>query len=393
MIIQCEECRTKFNIDETLLKNEGSKVRCSLCKHIFVAYPPDQIVVEEPLPVSAGQEELEEQEEAVEAGLEDEFGFDEEIEDILEEGEAEEVNLGKDLEESLEEADEVDLDKAIGESLEELGLHEEIEDSLKVEDAEVVHDKDLGKFLEGIEEGEAIYDEDLHGLARQEMTTTKEPSDRIQVDDEPLFEDTEDELEEELVEQDKTIPAASETKRSGRSRALLFFLVIIFMLIGTAYSVNKWIPDLISDPLSILRLAEKQEVTDMGNVSLSFKPTLGFYITSEKAGKLFVIQGIVENDYPTSRSFILIKGILWGDKGQIAKEQLAYAGNTIKREDLEVMTLEEISKAMKDREGTDRKNINLAPGASIPVTIVFDNLPENMSQYGGEVVSSSLGSP
>jgi len=143
MIIQCEECRTKFNIDETLLKNEGSKVRCSLCKHIFVAYPPDQIVVEEPLPVSAGQEELEEQEEAVEAGLEDEFGFDEEIEDILEEGEAEEVNLGKDLEESLEEADEVDLDKAIGESLEELGLHEEIEDSLKVEDAEVVHDKDL----------------------------------------------------------------------------------------------------------------------------------------------------------------------------------------------------------------------------------------------------------
>ena len=59
MIIQCEECRTRFNIDGTLLKNEGSKVRCSLCKHVFVAYPPDQTGAEEPLPASIDQEELE----------------------------------------------------------------------------------------------------------------------------------------------------------------------------------------------------------------------------------------------------------------------------------------------------------------------------------------------
>ncbi|MCP3940487.1 MAG: DUF3426 domain-containing protein [Desulfobacteraceae bacterium] len=39
MIITCDECSTRFNLDESILKAEGSKVRCSLCKHIFTAFP------------------------------------------------------------------------------------------------------------------------------------------------------------------------------------------------------------------------------------------------------------------------------------------------------------------------------------------------------------------
>jgi len=40
MIITCEKCDISFNLDESLLKSSGSKVRCSKCKHIFTAYPP-----------------------------------------------------------------------------------------------------------------------------------------------------------------------------------------------------------------------------------------------------------------------------------------------------------------------------------------------------------------
>jgi pilus assembly protein FimV len=40
MIINCKECNANFNLDESLLKPTGSKVRCSKCKEIFVAYPP-----------------------------------------------------------------------------------------------------------------------------------------------------------------------------------------------------------------------------------------------------------------------------------------------------------------------------------------------------------------
>lgn len=40
MIINCKGCNASFNLDENLLKPEGSKVRCSKCKEIFMAYPP-----------------------------------------------------------------------------------------------------------------------------------------------------------------------------------------------------------------------------------------------------------------------------------------------------------------------------------------------------------------
>lgn len=40
MIITCEECDTSFNLDEKFVKPSGSKVRCSQCRHVFVAYPP-----------------------------------------------------------------------------------------------------------------------------------------------------------------------------------------------------------------------------------------------------------------------------------------------------------------------------------------------------------------
>lgn len=40
MIITCKACNANFNLNENLLKPEGSKVRCSKCKEVFMAYPP-----------------------------------------------------------------------------------------------------------------------------------------------------------------------------------------------------------------------------------------------------------------------------------------------------------------------------------------------------------------
>jgi predicted Zn finger-like uncharacterized protein len=41
MIITCEACSVSFNLDESLLKPAGSKVRCSKCKAIFTAFPSE----------------------------------------------------------------------------------------------------------------------------------------------------------------------------------------------------------------------------------------------------------------------------------------------------------------------------------------------------------------
>ncbi|SDU41906.1 zinc-ribbon domain-containing protein [Desulfobacula phenolica] len=39
MIVTCTKCSTSFKLDDSLVKPGGSKVRCSVCKDIFTAYP------------------------------------------------------------------------------------------------------------------------------------------------------------------------------------------------------------------------------------------------------------------------------------------------------------------------------------------------------------------
>ncbi len=47
MIINCEKCASKFNLDENLLNEKGSRVRCSVCKSIFTVFPPEPEVEED----------------------------------------------------------------------------------------------------------------------------------------------------------------------------------------------------------------------------------------------------------------------------------------------------------------------------------------------------------
>ena len=51
MIIEREKCRTKFSLDESLLKETGSRVRCSLCKHVFFAFPTEAELRIEEIPI------------------------------------------------------------------------------------------------------------------------------------------------------------------------------------------------------------------------------------------------------------------------------------------------------------------------------------------------------
>jgi predicted Zn finger-like uncharacterized protein len=39
MIVQCEKCESKFNLDPSLVKATGTIVRCGICKAVFVVHP------------------------------------------------------------------------------------------------------------------------------------------------------------------------------------------------------------------------------------------------------------------------------------------------------------------------------------------------------------------
>ena len=102
MIITCEECSTGFNLDERLLKETGSKVRCSVCKTVFTAFPA--ATPEEPKDIESDAETA--------AGVEIEEAADlesDELEDIAKMFEADEDPDAVESEEPLD-AEDLDLE-------------------------------------------------------------------------------------------------------------------------------------------------------------------------------------------------------------------------------------------------------------------------------------------
>ena len=63
--------------------------------------------------------------------------------------------------------------------------------------------------------------------------------------------------------------------------------------------------------------------------------------------------------------------------------------NTFSEKQLKEMTLEQLYAGLKNRSGKGKVNADIKPTTSIPFMIVFDNLPENMSEFTVEAVSSS----
>ena len=73
--------------------------------------------------------------------------------------------------------------------------------------------------------------------------------------------------------------------------------------------------------------------------------------------------------------------------------KMAYAGNRFTDDQIKTMPLEEINKELKNRLGANKSNSNVKPEAGLPFTIVIEELPENLSEFTVEAVSSSPAEP
>ena len=49
MLVKCTECNITYRLDDSLIKNTGSKVRCSQCKYIFTTFPDKKLLSTPPI--------------------------------------------------------------------------------------------------------------------------------------------------------------------------------------------------------------------------------------------------------------------------------------------------------------------------------------------------------
>lgn len=354
MIVECENCQTRFRLNENLLKETGSKVRCSKCKHAFTAFPPEVEVEIEEAP-------LEKAEEIQVSSPEETRVVPEEEEEAAPPEEAEDEAPEEIVDESVTSA----FDKTLT-----LDIEEEME-PISIDDLPDFDD-------ELIEEG---------GAERAEIQTAMGRAQRVE---EEIIAQDESREGREMEEVEASIRPRPVVKRKRGSRLWMALVLLLLVLGGGVVALGVFSPDLLPVSLPFFKKpVPKEQTFDLGNKRLSFNDLEGSFVNSNKAGKLFVVKGVVTNMYPDKRSFVRIRSNILDSKRMVVSSKIVFAGNPLSDKELQSLPIEEMENRFRDKFGKNRMNVNILPNASIPFMVVFNNLPEDMSEFTVEAISSS----
>jgi predicted Zn finger-like uncharacterized protein len=133
----------------------------------------------------------------------------------------------------------------------------------------------------------------------------------------------------------------------------------------------------------------RQPASDNAGIHLlHLVETQGYFVESQKAGQLFVIEGRVRNDFATPRRWILLRAKLYTTDGQEARQQLFYAGNLLSTEQLRTLPLaDQLGLIQQTPQGPQ---IAVAPGQEVSFMVPFGDLPDvsKLSDYSVEIVAS-----
>jgi len=113
-----------------------------------------------------------------------------------------------------------------------------------------------------------------------------------------------------------------------------------------------------------------------------------YYVSNEKVGQLFVIEGKAVNNFKTPKEMIKLEATLFDEKGGSLATQDTLAGNTVSLFQLQVMTRDELKNALASQVGVLTNNTNIATGGETPFMIVFFDPPEAVKEFGVKVVDA-----
>jgi predicted Zn finger-like uncharacterized protein len=383
MIIQCPHCQSRFKLATEKIKTGGTKVRCTRCKSIFIVTPPEK--GQTATSVTSGK--FGSQGEWAESGSTDN-------------------DPGKNLDSEQDES------PAWGGNTDFLGGDYDPAEFFKAED------EDTEFFLNGEPvdfppepDGQAQAGDDalvpdldgepLHDWTEEEssaaVTTTSaelpdgQKSPLVLAEEAPPAEFADHQGmdagagELHQVELDAVPPPPTVSpKRSAKGPVLLLVLLVAALgVFGYQYGRDKL-------PWLTAYLKRLQGVPEVPSIAGKLVPVdfSGYYVENDHEGRLFVIQGKVLNEFIEARASISVAGLIYDRQGKVIASQTAYCGNAMSKSQLRTQSFARMEERMNNEFGEFLTNINVEPSKTVPFTIVFRALSEEVVEFGVEVVDS-----
>lgn len=113
-----------------------------------------------------------------------------------------------------------------------------------------------------------------------------------------------------------------------------------------------------------------------------------YFVSNEKIGQLFVIEGKARNDFPVPKELFRIEASLFDAAGQVVESKDFLAGNTVSLFQLQILSATELESALSARVGILTNNTNVRPGSDVQFMVVFPNPPEIVQEYGLKVIGA-----
>jgi len=440
MIVQCEECKTNFNLDEKRLRGDSAKVRCSKCRHVFMIYKDQEEpalttamdifgeTVAEPVISSASAFE----EAAVFDG-----GF--EVEQTIEQPSAEEpfaatfdnISFAPEPEPAAEatitpaspisddfsfgdmafadEPAEAEAPQAVAPkkpafdedmlSFADVALEDEestptplAKDSYAFDfssneaaepaAAKPSFDFDFGGTDEPDHQPAPAQSQDLGGLdfgAPTPVAATEAPAPFTFQADEPS------------APSFIPVPAADDSGEESswsvyRPFAIAGVCATMFIgLLTGGYFYVKGAPG----NLERMGIQNIGGDADKEKGSFTIATPKAMFIKNKVSGELFVVSGNAVNGYKGPRTGIEVQVTLFGKDGAELGVKTAYCGSTIDEEQLTTLSLAKIDAELTKEPSDDPlENTPVEAGKSMPCLVVFKDVPKQATEFGIEVIAS-----
>ncbi len=132
------------------------------------------------------------------------------------------------------------------------------------------------------------------------------------------------------------------------------------------------------------------EAREEGGIAV--RNTAAAFLNNNEAGELFVITGETVNNFAKSRASIQVRAILYGPKGEALLQKTAYCGNSLTKDQLTTLPVAELESKMGNQFGDSLSNLAVQAGKGIPFAVVLANVPKGATDFGVEVVGSTVAS-
>ena len=118
-----------------------------------------------------------------------------------------------------------------------------------------------------------------------------------------------------------------------------------------------------------------------------------YYVENAKTGSFLVIEGRVVNGFETSKGFIEVEALLYGDDQRVLASARQMAGTSLSLFELQVKEEKELQELITNNLEITANNSTVPPAGEVPFMILFFQPPPNIGEFGVRIVDVQDAAP